>query len=142
MARQPHTRGSIQRSTAGFGLVDALVALALLAVTLLGACGALHFALRATRAASWQARAVDLLADLDEDLQRADPAQPAAARLETWRARVQQVLPAGAVSAMDARALVIGESGVRWFDVRLAWNGMPGSPGESLQLPLPHANPP
>jgi Tfp pilus assembly protein PilV len=142
MAWNRHAGGNIPRGAAGFGLVDALVALALLAVTLLGACGSLHFALRATRAASWQARAADLLADLDEDLQRVDPTQPAATRLQAWRTRVQQDLPAGVVSAMDPRALVIGESGIQWLDLRLAWNGMPGGPGDSLQLPLPHANPP
>jgi hypothetical protein len=142
MARDRHTQGNTPRGIAGFGLVDALVALALLAVTLLGACGALHFALRATRAAAWQSQAVDLLADLDEDLQRADPAQPAAARLEAWRARVQRDLPAGAVAAMNPRALGIGEAGLQWLDLRLAWNGSPGSSGESLQLPLPHPSPP
>ena len=142
MDRNRHARGNIPRGAAGFGLVDALVALALLAVTLLGACGAMHFALRATRAASWQARAVDLLADLDEDLQRLDPARPAAARLDAWRARVRQDLPAGALSAIDPRELVIGEAGIHWLDLRLAWNGMPGSAGETLQLPVPHANPP
>jgi len=142
MARHRHTRTTIRRSAAGFGLVDALVALALLAVTLLGACGSLHFGLRATRAATWQARAVDLLADLEEELQGVDSAQPAAARLDAWRARVQHDLPAGAVSAMDPRELTIGESGIHWLDLRLAWNGMPGSPGETLQLPTPHASPP
>ena len=39
-------------------------------------------------------RAVDLVADLDEDLQQADPDQPLAARLESWRIRLQQDLPA------------------------------------------------
>jgi len=142
MASDRHTPGKFPHGIAGFGLVDALVALALLAVTLLGACGALHFALRATRAASWQSQAVNLLADLDEDLQRVDPAQTAAARLEAWHARVQRDLPASAVAAMNPRALVIGEAGLQWLDLRLAWNGMPGSSGESLQLPLPHSNPP
>lgn len=135
-------RRNSPRGGAGFGLVDALVALALLAMTLLGACGALHFALRATRAATWQTRAVDLLADLDEDLQHADPARPDAARLQTWRARLPRELPAGDVSAIDARSLVIGEARIQWLDLRLAWNGTPGRPIETLQLPLPQANPP
>jgi type II secretory pathway component PulJ len=130
------------RATAGFGLVDALVALTLLAVTLLGACGSLHFALRATRAAAWQARAVDLIADLDEDLQQADPALPMAAQLESWRARVQQVLPAAEVSALNPLNLALGEARLNWLDLRLAWNGTPGKPRESLGLPLAHAGPP
>ena len=130
------------RAAAGFGLVDALVALTLLAVTLLGACGSLHFALRATRAAAWQARAVDLIADLDEDLQHADPALPMAVRLESWRARVQQDLPAAEVSALDPRNLTVGETQIAWRDVRLAWNGTPGMPRQTLRLDLPHANGP
>ena len=96
------------RGNAGFGLIDALVALALLAVTLLGACGGLLFALRATQAAAWQMRAVDLVADLDEQLQQADPAEPVAARLESWRARVRQVLPTAEVAGLEPRSLVVG----------------------------------
>jgi hypothetical protein len=129
------------RHPAGFGLVDALVALGLLAVTLLGACGSLHFALRATRAAAWQTRAVDLIADLDEDLQNADPTLPMEARLEAWRTRLQQNLPAAEVSAMEARSLVVGELQTGWLELRLGWNGTPGKPREYLRLPLAHANP-
>lgn len=120
----------------GFGMVDALVGLALLAVTLLGACGSLHFALRATRSAAWQARAVDLVADLNEDLQHDDPALPLAVRLESWRERLQQDLPAGEISALDSRSLAAGAVAINWFDLRLAWNGTPGRPRETLQLPV------
>lgn len=124
---------------AGFGLVDALVALALLAVTLLGACGSLHFALRATRSAAWQSRAVDLVADLDEDLQHTGPALPPAAQLESWRSRLRQELPAAEVSALDRRSLAVGELTTDWLDLRLAWNGMPGDARDFLRLPLAHA---
>lgn len=126
--------------TAGFGLVDALVALALLAMTLLGACGALHFAMRAIHAAAWQARAVDLVADLDEDLQHADRAQPLATRLESWRARLRHDLPVAEIAATDARDLAVAETAITWLDLRVAWQAAPGSPRQTLQLPLAHAS--
>lgn len=133
----------IAHSSAGFGLVDALVALALLAVTLLGACGSLHFALRATRSAAWQSRAIDLVADLDEDLQHTGPALPPAAQLESWRSRLRQELPAAGIAALDRRSLVVGELETTWLDLQLAWNGMPGEARDFLRLPLAHAvNPP
>lgn len=121
---------------AGFGLVDALVALALLAITLLGACGSLQFALRATRAAAWQSQAVDLVADLDEDLQRTDTSLPLAAHLEAWLARMQQHLPAARIAALTSRNLVVGTLPTTWHELRLDWNGTPGQPRDSLQLPL------
>jgi hypothetical protein len=132
-------RSPTPRNTKGFGLVDALVALGLLAVTLLGACGSIHFALRATRSAAWQARAVDLVADLDEDLHQSDPALPIEAQIRTWRARLQQELPAAEIAALDPRSLVVGESGIGWLDIRVAWNGTPGAARESLRLPLSQA---
>lgn len=134
-APQLHFR-CVHHRRRGFGLVDALVGLALLAVTLLGACGSMHYALRATRSAAWQARAVDLIADLGEDLQHVDPALPAATRLESWRARLQQDLPAGEIASLEPRSLVAGDVAINWFDLRLAWNGTPGRPRETLQLPL------
>jgi hypothetical protein len=119
-----------------------MVALSLLAMTLLGACGSLQFALRATRTAQWQARAVDLVADFEEDLQQADPALPLATQLESWRSRLQEALPAAQVLALDQRGVVVGDLGVRWHDLRLMWNGSPGNPAQTLRLPLAHAAPP
>jgi hypothetical protein len=106
---------------------------------LLGACGALHFALQATRSAAWQARAVDLIADLDEDLQHADVSLPLAAQLEPWRARLQQSLPAAQIAALEARRFVVGAQNINWFDLRITWNGMQGPARDALQLPLAHA---
>jgi hypothetical protein len=140
MSAKAHRCQKMSPGHAGFGLVDALVALALLAVTLLGACGSLHFALRATHAAAWQSRAVDLVADLNEDLQHADAAQPLATRLESWRIRLQQALPAADLAGIESRRLVVGASQVHWHDVRLSWNGTPGQPRASLRLPLAHAD--
>lgn len=142
MSRPALHRPTPPPGNAGFGLIDALVALALLAVTLLGACGSLLFTLRATHAAAWQMRAVDLVADLDEQLQQLDTAQPMAARLEAWQARVRQELPAAEVVDLESRSLVVGESQVRWSDIQLTWNGAPGQGRTSLRLPLAHAHAP
>ena len=139
MARGKDSRIKAAGGNAGFGLIDALVSLSLLAVTLLGACGSLHFALRATRAAAWQTRAVDLVADLDEDLLQSDSSLPLATRLEPWRARLSQDLPAAAVTAMNARNLVVAQVSTGWVDLRVGWNGAPGEPRQTLQLPLAHA---
>jgi hypothetical protein len=133
-----HTRHRAPRQS-GFGLVDTLVALALLAVTLLGACGSVHFALRATRAAAWQARVVDLAADLDEELLQADPAQHIDQRIAAWRARVDLELPAARVIGLDPRQLALDSNAVGWFELRLAWNGAPGQPPHSIRLPLANA---
>lgn len=119
---------------AGFGTIDALVALALLGITLLGACGSVHFALRATRAAGWQARAVDLLADLDEDLQQAADREPAPALAE-WQARLGRELPGGRILSVVPRRMDAGP-GLEFSELQLAWNGMPGQRAETLQMPL------
>lgn len=124
------------RAAAGFGLVDVMVALALLAIALLGACGSLHFALRASRASAWQSTAVDLVADLAEDLQLPDAALPSAVRLDAWRARLRLVLPTGEVAALQARTVTTGDLHVSFSDLQLEWTGMPGQPAQSLRLPL------
>ena len=133
---------TIPRGNEGFGLIDALVALTLLAITLLGACASLHLALRATRAAAWQTRAVDLVADLDEDLQHLDPALPVATRIESWRSRLQRDLPVAEITALDPRSLIVGERGVDWLDLRINWNGAPGQRRQALSLPLAHGRAP
>jgi Tfp pilus assembly protein PilV len=126
-------------TAAGFGLVDALVALVLLALTLLGACGGLHFALRAAHAATLQARAVDLVADLGEDVYGGDAARLQAA-LGTWRGRVINDLPVNprAASSLATRQLQHAalNDPVEWFDLRLSWNGLPGTRNDALRLPL------
>lgn len=133
---------SLPGAHAGFGLIDALVALALLAVTLLGACGSLHFAMRANRAAAWQSQAVDLVADLDEDLQQSGTAGSQAAQLETWRLRLQRDLPAAQVAGLQARRVAAGAASIDWIDVTLAWNATPGMRRQTLEVPLAQAGAP
>lgn len=124
---------------AGFGLIDALVALTLLAITLLGACGSLHFALRSTQAALWQTRAVDLVADLSEDLLAAEAGAPVAAPLEAWRERVRQSLPAGEVAAFHPRTRRVADLDIHWIELGLNWNGLPGHGTAPLRMALAHA---
>jgi hypothetical protein len=126
-------------AAAGFGLVDVLVALVLLALTLLGACGGLHFALRATHAATLQARAVDLVADLAEDIYGGNTAR-LQAELGAWRGRVRSNLPvhrqaASSLATHQLQHAALNDP-VEWFDLRLNWNGLPGTRGDALRLPL------
>jgi Tfp pilus assembly protein PilV len=70
----------------GVGLIDTLVALTLLALSLLGASTALIRTLGANRAAALQTTAVDLAADLAEDLRAGIP-------VTDWSHRVAAQLP-------------------------------------------------
>lgn len=82
-----------RKASAGFALIDALIALVLFAVVLLAAMGALLKGMHAMHEAALTGRAVDLAADLLE----ARRAQPQGAELEllldTWNERVLSTLP-------------------------------------------------
>lgn len=97
----------------GAGLIDTLVALTLLALSLLGASTALIRTLAANRAAALQTTAVDLAADLAEDQRAGSTILNAASLVEVWRNRVATELP-GALP----RYQTITASGVtlRWSD--------------------------
>jgi Tfp pilus assembly protein PilV len=124
---------------AGFGLTDTLVALTLLAVGLLGVSGGVHYALRATHATLLQTRAVDLVADLAEDLHSATASGELPALLSGWQARVQQVLPARDFSPprlTQARLKQSDAASVAWINVEMEWNGPAGTRDGSLLLPV------
>jgi Tfp pilus assembly protein PilV len=89
-----HHAHTHRHQESGFALVDALVALLLLAVVLLASLAALLKGMQATHGAVLTGRAVDLAADLLEQ-HRAD-ATPVAALLPAWNARVESTLPAPA----------------------------------------------
>lgn len=78
---------------AGFAMLDVLVALLLLAVTLSGAGATLIQAMRASHGALLATRAVDLAADLSEQLREATSQEQAELLLADWRARVAAELP-------------------------------------------------
>jgi Tfp pilus assembly protein PilV len=122
----------------GFGLIDTLIALTLLAISLLGISGGVHYALRTAHATLLQTQAIDLVADLAEDLHSVAPDQ-VHALLSGWQARVQLSLPTRDFDPPRvARAeLARGDAEpMAWFDVDIGWKGVSGAPDGSLLLPV------
>lgn len=111
----------------GFGLIEVLVGCVLMAVLSLGACAALHQALRAVRSAALQGHAAGLVMDLAEELALA--ADEATARQITgaWQQRVHGMLP-------GARGEVV--PGGSSAGIRLSWSGT-ADVRDWLALPLP-----
>jgi Tfp pilus assembly protein PilV len=97
-------------SNQGFGLVDVLVALLLLAVTLLGTGTALVRTQAASQAAMLQTRAIDLMADLAEDLRPGADAATGKGMLTGWLTRVAGELPMGSAQAHP------GAIHMQWLD--------------------------
>jgi Tfp pilus assembly protein PilV len=97
----------------GAGLIDTLVALTLLALSLLGASTTLVRTLAANRAAALQSTAVDLAADLAEDRRTGSAAFDASSLVEDWRSRVATELP-GALRR--DQTLTASEVTLRWRD--------------------------
>jgi hypothetical protein len=98
----------------GVGLIDTLVALTLLALSLLGAGTSLIRTLAANHAAALQSTAVDLAADLAEDM-RTGPAPGAEAMLiQDWNRRVATELPIG-VPPLEQLASANSVS-MQWWD--------------------------
>ncbi len=77
----------------GVGLIDTLVALTLLAFSLLGASSTIVRTLAANRAAALQTTAVDLAADLAEDRRAGSGLFDQAELIGLWQRRVATDLP-------------------------------------------------
>jgi Tfp pilus assembly protein PilV len=103
--------GTHRDADAGFALVDALVALLLLAVVLLASMAALLKGMHATHGAVLTGRAVDLAADLLEQ-HRAD-ATPVEALLPAWHARVAAQLPESTRVTANALAQPLVDGGLQ-----------------------------
>lgn len=124
---------------AGFGLIDTLTALTLLAVSLLGVSGGVHYALRATHATLLQTQAVGLIADLAEDLHLATAAEQLPELLSDWQLRVRQTLPARDFDPPLLSHAQIGTDGpeaLSWTNVEMGWNNLRGAHDGSLLLPV------
>lgn len=128
----------IEGNCAGFGLIDTLVALTLLAICLLGISGGVHFALRTTQATLRQTQAVDLVADLTEDLHAVAPDE-ASASVADWQARVRELLPPRDFEPprLTLNHLErIGSDTLPWIEVEMPWKGLTGKREGSLLLPV------
>jgi Tfp pilus assembly protein PilV len=133
----------IQHRNAGLAMIDVLVALLLLALTLAGACALLVNTMRSTRSALLTTRAVDLAADLAEDLLAEGAATPSAGQLASWRAQVAAVLPVGGLAEESFAQLAAVEQPAptagapRLWQLTLRWNAGGGLRELSLPLSLP-----
>lgn len=121
-------------------MLDVLVALLLLAVTLTGACLTLLQTLRATHEALLATRAVDLAADLCEELQGAASATQADAVLAAWRTRVSTLLPVAGVEQFASLVEIPADPGEGTPPLReltLRWRAVAAGATRELRLPLP-----
>jgi Tfp pilus assembly protein PilV len=110
----------------GAGLIDTLVALTLLALSLLGASATLIRTLGANRAAALQTTAVDLAADLAEDTQVARALFDQSNLIQDWRSRIANELPGA--PARDQN-VTDSEVSLSWWDP-----AMHGPTGFALSL--------
>ena len=98
----------------GVGLIDTLVALTLLALSLLGASTSLIRTLAANHAAALQSTAVDLAADLAEDMRMGPAPGDEAVLIQDWNRRVAAALPIG-VPPLEQQASATSVS-MQWWD--------------------------
>lgn len=129
--------------SAGFAMIDVLVALLLMAVVLTGACATLIQTMRATHAALLATRAVDLAADLTEALRGVDSVAEAEPLVSAWRVRVSAALPVAGMEPEEYAGLVAvapadasgAEDETPRLQVQLRWRD--GTEGTVRELALP-----
>lgn len=124
-------------------MVDVLFALLLLAVVLTGTCATLIQAMRATHAALLTTRAVDLAADLAEELRGVSAASQLEPLVSAWRERVSASLPVTGMSPDEYGALVAVPPGAHGAPeqavrhrVRLRWRDAVDGTVRELALPV------
>lgn len=125
---------------AGFAMLDVLIALLLLAVTLTGACATLVQTMRATHGALLATRAIDLAADLTEELHGAASSTQADAVLAAWRVRAASAIPAAAVDAEEFASLTpaveLAEPVPGRYQLTLRWRDTRSDDVRQLSLPV------
>lgn len=87
-------------------MLDVLIALLLLAITLTGACATLIHTMRSTHDALLATRAVDLAADLSEELKQLPATSELEAAVGAWRERVRVALPVAGLAPEQFASLV------------------------------------
>lgn len=131
-----HPPARAPRPAAGQSLLDALVALLLVATTLLGAATALVRGIAASRGAALQTSAVDLVADLSEQLRASDPTGQSSL-VENWTRSAADVLPSGTAQAVPMPEAATGpEAAGQWSRLTLRWHDPADAQPFVMQLPL------
>jgi Tfp pilus assembly protein PilV len=122
--------GGTQPGMCGFALMEALVALLLLATATIGAGAAMIQALSGQRAALLRTQAADLAADLAEALRAAPDAGARAAEILTWQVAVARRLPQSLSQAIHRPPA--------GFDIQLQWRDgrAPAHSGLTLAVTL------
>jgi Tfp pilus assembly protein PilV len=126
----------------GFVLIEALVALLLLATAMMGAGMALVDALAAQRAALLQTRAADLAGNLAEALRSAPDLATAQAEIQSWQGEVLRQLPRAQAQALQRPRPLFPASLPAGFDIHLQWREGRSSAFSQLILPVALANSP
>jgi type II secretory pathway pseudopilin PulG len=127
------------RGNHGFALTEAMVALLLLAIAMLGAGAALIQAVAGQRSALLQTRAADLAGDLAEALRAAPDAATAAAEIRLWQAAARDLLPQAQPIALPRSTTTPSPGTPRLpvrFDIRLQWRDSAAGMSAQLSLPL------
>ncbi|MEO8316578.1 MAG: hypothetical protein ABI645_17500, partial [Pseudomonadota bacterium] len=121
----------------GFALMEALIALLLLATAMIGAGTAMVHSLAGQRAALLRTQAVDLAADLAEALRAAPDAAAQEAEISAWQAAVLRRLPQAQSDALRRPPPQTGATSLSpGFDIHLQWrDGRAPSPSV-LALPV------
>jgi Tfp pilus assembly protein PilV len=129
-------------SLSGFVLIEALVALLLLATAMMGAGIALVDALSAQRAALLQTRAADLAGNLAEALRSAPDLATAQAEIQSWQGEVLLQLPQAQPQALQRPRHLSPASLPAGFDIHLQWREGRSSAFSQLTLPVALATSP
>lgn len=128
----------------GFAMIDVLVALLLLAVALGGACASLIHTMRTTHGALLMTRAVDLAADLAEELREVTSEAQVEPVLAAWRERVGATLPVAGLEPAQFAAVEtlpqdedppVDAASIR-HELTLRWHAASHGGLHELRLPL------
>jgi type IV pilus assembly protein PilV len=136
------TRISLSRAQHGFSIVEAMVALLVLSVGMLGIAGLYVTTLRASGSALFRTQAVNFAADMADRIRAnptagnayaaapadnncaegaaCNPAQLAADDVFRWQQQVAAILPADA-NVPQTSIVVVGANAPRTYQITIAW---------------------
>jgi Tfp pilus assembly protein PilV len=118
----------------GFAMLEVLIALLLFAVALLGSCASLVHGMRAAHSALLLTRAVDLAADLAEDVRGLPAGGEVDAAVAQWHERVGSALPVSSADFAGATTVTADPLSPQ-LDLWLRWRDPSAGASQELQLP-------